>query len=90
MLHRAFTPFGQRPSLDLVAHSSIVPFSVVSLAHRLSDRLAARSVAVPAADGARPGHHRGALNWVRNGAWASVLAEAAAGRLSAWRPAIRR
>lgn len=37
-----------------------------------------------------PGHHCGALNWVRNGAWADVLAGAAAGRLSAWRPAVRR
>ncbi len=55
------------------------------------DGLAARSVAVPrTAGGACPGHHRGALNWVRNGAWASVLAGAAAGRLSAWRPAVRR
>ena len=52
------------------------------------DGLAARSVAAPrASGGARPGDHGGALNWVGDGGWASVLAEAVR---AAWRPAIRR
>ena len=60
-----------------------VPLTVhIPVAYRKGP--AARSVAaLRAAVSARPGHHGGALDWVRNGAWASVLAGAAAGRLVA-------
>ena len=57
----------------------VVPLTVhLPVAYR--DGLAARSVAAPrAAVSARPGHHGGALDWVCDGVWASVLAGAAGG-----------